>query len=243
MNQTVFITGVSSGIGYGLARQYLDRGDHVFGVSRRTPTGLECENFHFLSLDLRDESEMKKTLPEFLAGVNQLNAVVLNAGILGRIGDMKDTTIEDMKKIMDVNVWACKSVLDVLIGLCKKIDKVIAISSGAAVNGNRGWNGYSISKAALNMLTMLYARENPDVHFSAVAPGLVDTAMQDYLCEHETDTRFPSLESLKSKRGTTDMPNPLEAAKKLIMLFDSVENHVETGGFVDIRHLPEFSQM
>jgi NAD(P)-dependent dehydrogenase (short-subunit alcohol dehydrogenase family) len=90
------------------------------------------------------------------------------------------------------------------------------------------------------MLTMLYARENEGIHFAAVAPGLVDTAMQDYLCGHEPDTRFPSLESLKSRRGSSDMPNPSEASKKLVSLFDCVEKHVESGGFVDIRHLPEF---
>ena len=243
MSQTVFITGVSSGIGYGLARNYLDRGDTVLGVSRRSPADLDRENFHFLSLDLCDTSALRASLPKFLAEYSAINTVILNAGVLGKIGDMKDTTVEDMKKTMDINVWSCKSVLDLLMQNCEKIDKVISISSGAAINGNRGWNGYSISKAALNMLTMLYARENPSVHFAAIAPGLVDTAMQDYLCGHESDHRFPSLETLKSRRGTNDMPKPFEAAKKLILLFDSVEIHVESGNFADIRHLPEFSQM
>lgn len=241
MSQSVFITGVSSGIGFGLAQEYLRRGDVVYGASRRTPDGLVGDNFHFLSLDLCDTANVQSSLPKFLPANTNLDAVVLNAGILGSIGDMKDTSIAEMKQTMDINVWSCKTVLDALIHHCS-IKNVISISSGAAVNGNRGWNGYSISKAALNMLTSLYARENPDIHFAAVAPGLVDTAMQDYLCGHVSDPRFPSLETLKSRRGTDEMPKPDILAKKLVSLFDSVEKHVESGGFVDVRHLPEFSQ-
>ena len=91
------------------------------------------------------------------------------------------------------------------------------------------------------MLIMLYAREKEDTFFASVAPGLVDTAMQDYLCGQPDDSRFPSLDALKSKRGTDEMPDPAVAAKKLIAMFDSIEKVVPSGGFVDIRHLPEFA--
>ena len=239
MSRTVFITGVSSGIGHGLATEYLRTGDVVYGVSRRRPEDLcSNDNFHFVSLDVTDQAKIIDVLPKFFESMSQLDIVVLNAGLLGTIGDMKDTSIAQLRELMDVNVWACKFVLDVLF---KNLDirNVVTISSGAAINGNRGWNGYSVSKAALNMLTSLYAQENEKTHFAAVAPGLVDTSMQDYLCGHEEDSRFPSLDVLKSKRGSSEMPTPQEAAVKLIKLFDSIEQHVESGGFVDIRHLPE----
>lgn len=241
MSRAIFITGVSSGIGYGLAQGYLQRGDVVFGVSRRTPD-IDNPRFHFLSLDLCEAAGAQMGLCQFLQKDLELDTVVLNAGVLGQIGDMKDTSIDEMKRTMDVNLWSYKTVLDVLVEHCQ-LRKVFTISSGAAVNGNRGWNGYSISKAALNMLTQLYARENPDIYFAAVAPGLVDTAMQDYLCSQAPDARFGSLEALKSKRNTEEMPKPDAAAKKLISLFDSAENHVESGQFVDIRNLPELNQL
>ena len=239
MSRTIFITGVSSGIGNGLAQEYLKLGDQVIGVSRRTPTELtSSNNFRFMTLDVADERSVEDRLPGLLVEVPEIDLVILNAGILGQLADMKDSSLSDLKRLMDVNVWANKTVLDVLFANCPAIKRVTSISSGAAVNGNRGWNGYSISKAALNMLTMLYARENENTHFSAVAPGLVDTAMQDYLCGHHADARFDSLQVLKSKRGTDEMPGPLQAAQKLISVFDSIENHVESGGFIDIRRLP-----
>ena len=239
MSQVVFITGVSSGIGFGLAREYLLRGSSVIGVSRRTPEPLlKDPKFKFAAIDLTDEHRVQSELPKLLPGVPKLDSVILNAGMLGELSDMKDCSLNQLKRLMDVNVWANKTVLDVILSRCQT-EKVISMSSGAAVNGNRGWSGYSISKAALNMLTMLYARENEQTFFAAIAPGLVDTAMQDYLCGTDPDSRFPSLDVLKSKRGTEEMPNAEQAAKKLISLIETAENHVESGGFVDIRHLPE----
>ena len=85
------------------------------------------------------------------------------------------------------------------------------------------------------MLTQLYARENESTHFAAIAPGLVDTAMQDYLCGQPDDERFTSLEALKSRRGTDEMPAPNSAAKKLIPFFERVKTELESGKFADIR--------
>ncbi len=242
MTARVLITGVSSGIGHALADQYLSRADRVLGVSRRTPSDLvDHPNFKFATMDLTEVNAVQSGLPKLLDSVSELNTVVLNAGILGEVSDMKDSSLSDLRALMDVNVWANKIVLDSLFTNCPSIERVIAISSGAAVNGNRGWSGYSISKAALNMLIMLYARENEDTFFASVAPGLVDTAMQDYLCGQTDDSRYPSLDALKSKRGTDEMPDPPAAARKLIAMFDSIEKFVPSGGFVDIRHLPEFA--
>ena len=160
MSQTVFITGVSSGIGNGLAHEYLARGEKVVGISRRQPTDLLThENFRFAAVDVTDPDAIASEVPKLFADCEKIDVAILNAGILGRLSDMKDSSLDELKQLMDVNVWSNKTILDVLLLNCPQTNKVVTISSGAAVNGNRGWSGYSISKAALNMLTMLYARE------------------------------------------------------------------------------------
>jgi len=235
--KTAFITGVSSGIGRGLAEEYLAQGWKVFGVSRRQPQ-IENDNFHFAALDLTDESKVASVLSQLLGETNHLSHVVLNAGVLGKVADIADAPLDDLRRTMDINVWSCKTVLDCLFAMKIHCDQVVTISSGAAINGNRGWNGYSISKAALNMLTQLYAAENEKTHFAAVAPGLVDTAMQDYLCGHPEDPRYPSLENLKVRRGTPEMPRPADVAGRLISVFGRLPETCASGGFVDIRQLP-----
>lgn len=235
---TVFITGASSGIGLGLAKEYLSRGAAVYAVSRRDPKELGedlGDQFHFCAMDLTDERCVANELQPFLSSAGEIDVAVLNAGVLGEINDLRDVPLSELRRTMDINLWANKSVIDILMELGVPVRQIVTISSGAAVNGNRGWNGYSLSKAALNMLTQLYARECAGTHFSAVAPGLVDTAMQDHLCGLPDDDRFLSLEVLKSKRNTEEMPEPNQIAPRLIDLFAALRESVQSGEFVDIR--------
>ena len=240
-SENILITGVSSGIGEGLAREYLRRGATVWGLSRRRPASeLERQpQFFFRSLDLLCEPEVGPGLAALLDGCPRLDTVVLNAGVIGRMSDMAEVTLEELRALMNINVWANKLVLDALFGRPLTVRRVIGISSGAAITGKRGWNGYALSKAALNMLIQLYAREQPETWFAAVAPGLVDTSMQEYLCGHPPDDRFDSLAVLRSHRGTDQMPTPDVVGTKLIRLFDRIESTVESGGFVDIRQFQD----
>ncbi|MDM8560618.1 SDR family NAD(P)-dependent oxidoreductase [Candidatus Parabeggiatoa sp. HSG14] len=235
MQKNILITGVSSGIGHGLAKYYLKTGYHVYGVSRRE-TQIDSERFHFMTLDIAKFNQIQNTITTLLEGVTSLELVVLNAGILPTFGDMKETSLENIDQTMQVNVWSNKVLLDCLISHIPNIKQVIGISSGASQSGARGWNAYALSKATLNMLLSLYAAEEPHIHFSALAPGLVDTPMQDYLNQLEPSPIYPVLGRLQSAKGTPDMPLPDEAAHKLAQSFEKVLSQ-PSGEFADIRNL------
>lgn len=233
----VLITGTSSGIGFGLAKYYLDKGHEVIGISRTENQELiNHQYFNHIQMDLSDFLQQKEALPKKLNHLYEVDLVVLNAGILSPIKDMKEVELDDFKSVMDINVWANKILLDIVCEIIDSVKQVVAISSGASVFGNRGWNAYSISKAALNMLIKLYANENPDIHFSAIAPGLVDTQMQDYICSLEKDKRYPSVERLKAAKGTKDMPLPVEAAPMLAEAFVEALR-CESGSYIDVRDM------
>ncbi len=231
----IFVTGISSGIGLGLVKKYLQEGWQVYGLSRRA-CPVSHENLHSARVDLLDTANLPGALYELFAGQKQLDIVVLNAGVLGEIAYMKNAPLAELKKTMDVNLWSNKVVLDWLFKHMTSVKQLIAVSSGAAVNGNKGWNGYSISKAALNMMIKLYAVEQLDTHFMSLAPGLVDTAMQDYLCSKKEAEEFPSLARIQSARGTENMPTPDELAEKLPAVFEKIKKY-ESGSFVDIRKM------
>lgn len=237
MSKKIFITGVSSGIGLGLARAYLRDGWEVFGTSRRPPADLlGSENLHFVPLDLADFGAIVTRLQELFQPTASMDLVVLNAGILGSIADLGETPLQEIFTVMDVNVWANKVLLDTIFGLRLRPQQVVAISSGAAVSANRGWNAYSISKAALNMLVSLYAAERPETHFCSLAPGIIDTPMQDKISALPVDERFASLELLREAKGTELMPGPDEAALDLMAAFERAAKH-PSGSFLDARNL------
>ena len=236
MAENILITGVSSGLGHGLAKVYLEQGCVVYGCSRRAPEDLIERGLRFQSIDLSDPEGGPRAIREWIASVEEFKTVILNAGKLGEIRDMQDTPLSDLRETMEINVWSNKWLLDALFENDRKICQVVGISSGASHSGSRGWNGYSISKAALNMLIKLYAGERPNTHFTAFAPGLVDTAMQDYLTGLPDDARYAPIQTLKAAKGTEKMPDPESCARKLVAAFPKLLERT-SGEFADIREM------
>jgi NAD(P)-dependent dehydrogenase (short-subunit alcohol dehydrogenase family) len=98
------------------------------------------------------------------------------------------------------------------------------------VNGSKGWGAYSLSKSALNMLLNVYAKELPEIHFTSLAPGVIDTPMVQQIIHYVDDTEFPSAKRLKEGSIQT----PKEAARLLVSTFDTLLNY-ESGSFLDVR--------
>ncbi|BCD68841.1 SDR family NAD(P)-dependent oxidoreductase [Nitratiruptor sp. YY09-18] len=226
----VFITGIGSGLGEALAKFYVEAGEEVYAISRILPRALEgFENLHFVQLDLHATEKIAKAVEE-LIGENELDLAILNAGVLGELKDMSETSLHEIEVVMHLNVWANKVILDVL--KYKTIKQVVAISSGASVSGARGWNAYAMSKAALNMLIRLYAAEMPNTHLTALAPGLIQTPMMEYILTHADRERFPVVKRLAESKRL----DPQEAA---ILLSDNFPKLLEypSGEYVDIRNI------
>jgi len=233
----ILITGTSTGVGNGLAKHYLNQGHHVYGISRKADEELnKNKNFKYLPQDLSNFKETEKNVGHFLKDLVTLDMVILNAGKLNEIKDLRDTSIEEIKDVMDINVWANKVLIDSIIKSVKQVVQIVAISSGAAVHGSRGWNAYSLSKATLNMLVDLYSKELPETHIIALAPGLIDTNMQDYIYNHADEDKFPVVKKLKQAKGTPDMPTSVEAAKIISEAIAKATKH-ESGGFIDVRSM------
>lgn len=233
----VFITGTSSGIGHGLAMEYLSRGASVWGMSRREVAGLaEENNYHHLQIDITDYENIGQQLAGFFKDVKTFDIVILNAGVLGQIRFAAEVSLEEMKKVMEVNVWANKVLLDILFSLDLKIKQVIGMSSKASLRSTPGWGSYSMSKAGLNMLMNIYAKEFTDTHFSAFAPGLVDSEIQEQIWQVKERDKFPAAARLQDARYTDEMPEARMAAPLLIEGFEKALKY-DSGSFVDVREM------
>lgn len=86
------------------------------------------------------------------------------------------------------------------------------------------------------MLAKLYAHEFAASHITAFAPGLIDSAMMDYLCEVPDPREYPALERLRKARGSDVMPGPREAAERVFSVLERLREY-PSGSFVDIRQI------
>lgn len=233
----LFLTGVHTGLGHALLQEFLKQGHHVDCVSREPPGELiRHERVNFAPLDLSRLDQIEDGLRMLLADRSHFDLVILNAGRLGEIKDLGDTGLDELRSLMDLNVWANKVIYDALRKIGVAIDHVVAISSGSAFNGSGGWGGYSISKSALNLLFRTYAHEHPATHFTCLAPGLVHTPLIDSLAALPADERYPAVGRIRSALGTDKMQTSEQAAARIRECLTKLRER-PTGGYVDIRDL------
>jgi alcohol dehydrogenase/benzil reductase ((S)-benzoin forming) len=229
LKKNVLITGCSSGLGLALSKYYLEQGYKVFGISRIKPE-INDIDFTFKSCNLSRVDEIKKTLTTFITEVKSFEVVYLNAGMLGEIKTSLEISIDELKEVYELNVYANKELLYILATI--EVKTIIAISSGAAVNGSKGWAGYSLSKAGLNMLLNLYSKEMTNTKLLAVAPGVIKTPMTDVIRYEIDDNKFPSAKKLKE--GTIQTP---EEAAVTMADFVQISSKFQSGSFVDVRDI------
>ena len=229
--KNIFITGVGSGLGLALAKKYLEIGERVYAVGRDLPPLLDRNpNFFFFPYDLQETFTLKAEVSEFVHN-HHFDIAILNAGILGEIRTLKETPLEAIRTVMDVNVWANKELIDTLDGF-SRVKQIVGFSSGAAVNGSKGWGAYSLSKSSLNMLMNVYAKELPHIHFTALAPGVIRTPMVEHILEEVDRSAYPSAQRLAEGL----ILSPEQAAEKLISVFGRLLEY-ESGSFIDVRSM------
>jgi len=229
----LFLTGVSGGFGEALASLAMERDMEVYAVGRHdNPRFANRAGYYFFPLDLRELELIPDELGPFVRG-HRFDLAILNAGVLGEIREMGEIPLEEARRIMDLNLWANKQIIDTL-NLHVRPRQLVAVSSGAAVNGSKGWGPYSISKAALNMMIKVYAHEQPWTHFSAIAPGVIMTPMLRRMLERTDPDTYPSVRRIKE--GPILSP---EAAARIFL--DACERALtfESGSFLDVRRLGE----
>ncbi len=130
-------------------------------------------------VDVSDEQAMEKLAEKVAAEYGVVDVLVNNAGI-GLSGSFFDTTPEDWKKVLDVNLWG-------VIHGCRLFGEqmaergqgghIVNTASAAAFQPSKALPAYSTSKAAVLMLSECLRAElsGQGIGVSAICPGLVNT--------------------------------------------------------------------
>lgn len=173
------VTGASSGIGYEVCRQLLEKGCKVYGISRRdqAPEGVTT-----LCADVSDETAVRSAIDEFARQEGRIDLLIANAG-MGISGPVESATKEDSHRIMNVNffgqVYASQAVLPYM--RAQRSGTIVFTSSVAAPIAIPYQAFYSASKSALNSVAMALRNEvrNYGIQVTVVMPGDACTGFTD----------------------------------------------------------------
>jgi NAD(P)-dependent dehydrogenase (short-subunit alcohol dehydrogenase family) len=180
----VVVTGANRGIGLELARQFAARGDEVVAAVRdpsRAARAAELPGVLVRACDVTSDASVAAFASSFDGPVD---ALVANAGIIGKHGDLEHLDFDDMLRVYDTNALGAIRVTRALLPRLRegRGKKILAVSTGMgsiADNGSGGSWAYRLSKAALNMATKNLAIElrGDGIACVAVNPGWVKTDM------------------------------------------------------------------
>jgi NAD(P)-dependent dehydrogenase (short-subunit alcohol dehydrogenase family) len=191
---TTLITGANKGLGHETARQLIAAGHTVYVGARDPGRGrraAERLGARFVQLDVTDDASVAAAATAIEAD-GGLDILVNNAGIEGRTPDNRvigaaDETAGHMQALFDTNVFGIVRVLHAFLPLLQRsaAPVVVNVSSGLSKTANLADPGspvhfypgvaYPASKAALNTVTVQYAKAFPGMRINAVDPGYTAT--------------------------------------------------------------------
>jgi NAD(P)-dependent dehydrogenase (short-subunit alcohol dehydrogenase family) len=178
--KTVFITGVSRGIGKGLAQKFLKEGYYVIGTSIDGMADSTHENLSVVQLDLYEEHSINGCVENVKKMGMVLDIVINNAGVLLDEGE-PEIVPEKLRKTLEVNVVGPINLTQQLLPLINNGGHILNISSSAGSLErvhHPDYPAYKISKAALNMFTAYLAwKLKGEITVSSIHPGRVKTDM------------------------------------------------------------------
>ena len=180
----VLITGAGSGLGLALAHRYARNGAHVACVdlladrAEAAAAALSGSGHLAHAADVGDDASMQALHDRIEREWGGLDVLINNAGIAS-VGPMVETTMEEWRKILDVDlvgvVRGCRLFLPAMLAARK--GQIINTASFAGLAGAPGMMTYGVAKAAVVALSEQLRAEthHQGVRVSVICPAFFRT--------------------------------------------------------------------
>ncbi|MGC8639329.1 MAG: SDR family oxidoreductase [Isosphaeraceae bacterium] len=197
--RTIVITGVTRGLGRGLAEGFAAHGHLIAGCGRYRAAIDELqislvEPHSFTILDVTDDAGVKAWADDVFSRLGPPDLLLNNAAIINRSAKLWELSAEEFDPVVDINI---KGVVNVLRHF---VPAMIDRGSGVIVNFSSEWGRstspevapYCATKWAIEGLTRALAQELPrGLAAIPLSPGIIDTDMLR-TCFGANAGRYPS---------------------------------------------------
>ncbi|MFI5845058.1 SDR family NAD(P)-dependent oxidoreductase [Catenuloplanes sp. NPDC051500] len=222
--RTIFITGVSRGLGAALFEQVIAGGDRVVGIGR-TFTGAQDDRalqeparVALLPANLSDPSTLPSAADLRAAFAPEGEVVLIhNAGVVTPVGPVGSLPPNELAESISVNLTAPMLLTNAFVAAASgRPARILFISSGAAGRAIAHWSAYSAAKRGGDWFAEVLAAEaadrEPPMVVTSINPGVMDTGMQATL----RDTEFPARDRYVGLHERGELPDPASVAEQII---------------------------
>jgi 3-oxoacyl-[acyl-carrier protein] reductase len=232
------VTGGARGIGLAIAERFARAGAALAIVDSNAAAASEATaqltdsgaRAIACPVDVTDEEQVAHMTRRVVEELGRYDALVCCAGIVGRNAFAWETSAEEWRHVLDVNltgVWLCnKHALTPM--RAQDYGRIVNIASIAGKEGNPKLGPYSASKAGVIGMTKSLAKEVADtgIRIHSVAPAVIHTPMLDQVTKETVDYMVS-----KIPVGRTGTPQEVAA---LVHYLASEECSFTTGACFDI---------
>lgn len=251
-NRTAIVTGGGSGIGRAIAILFARSGARVAVLdiaetaAAETVRALESsgDTGAYFPCDVRSQRDVVETFRAVRQRFGELDILVNSAGV-AHVGNVEQTTEEDLDRLYAVNVKGVYNCLKAGVGAMKGRGGVILnIASVASSVGIPDRFAYSMTKGAVLTMTYSVARDyvGEKIRCNSIAPARVHTPFVDgFIAKNYPGREREAFEQLSRTQPVGRMGRPEEVAELALFLcsdaaaFITGSNYAIDGGFVTLK--------
>ncbi|MFD9545993.1 SDR family NAD(P)-dependent oxidoreductase [Nocardia salmonicida] len=194
------VTGANKGLGRETARRLASQGWQVFLGARDTARGERAAaeftaaglDVRFVPLDVTCDDSVAAAAATVRATAGRLDVLINNAAIGGPRTAPSETVPDDLREVFEANVFGPVRVTNAFVPLLRLSahPRIVMVSSSVgtiAMVTDPTWSGllppalgYPSTKAALNMITVMYASELAEMKVNAIDPGYTATDLNGH---------------------------------------------------------------
>jgi 3-oxoacyl-[acyl-carrier protein] reductase len=203
-DRVAVISGATGYLGRALSRGFAEADATLVLTSRRQEAldrlagelALPAERIFTVAADLTEHSAGERIIATALEKAKRIDTLVINAGTLAD-GLVAGQTDENWARVHEVNVHGAFRLLQAGLRpmILRRSGSVVVVSSTAAHRPNAGQAAYAASKAALEMIVRVAARETASrgIRVNGVAPGLLAGGMASRFIDEAADRALAAI--------------------------------------------------